>query len=119
MSELSQVLFEALERSQPPAPELQDGQVQEPLLEHMVFRPAQSDGFVVRRSDDGTFAVEGKGIERLLARFDVENEDAMAYLEGRLRRIGVLAALQAKGFQPGDELQIGEVTFELDPRDPA
>jgi GTP-binding protein len=119
LAELSQVLFEALERAQPPAPELEDRQSEEPLVEHMVFRPAQSNGFVVHQLADGTFAVQGKGIERLLARFNVDNEDAMLYLEGRLRRIGVIAALEAKGFQPGDELQIGEVTFELDPRDPA
>ena len=30
----------------------------------------------------------------------------MAYLEGRLRRIGVLRALEAEGFQPGDEIEI-------------
>jgi GTP-binding protein len=59
--------------------------------------------------------VRGKGIELLLARYDVENEDAMAYVEGRLRRIGVLKALEAEGFQPGDEIEIAGVTFELDP----
>jgi GTP-binding protein len=59
--------------------------------------------------------VRGRGIERLLARFDVDNEDAMAYFEGRLRRIGVLAALEAEGFQPGDEIEIAGVSFELDP----
>ena len=59
--------------------------------------------------------MRGRGIERLLARYDVDNEDAMAYLEGRLRRIGVLRALEAEGFQPGDEIEIAGVTFELDP----
>ena len=43
----------------------------------------------------------------------------MAYVEGRLRRIGVLKALQAEGFQPGDEIEIAGVTFELDPGAPA
>ena len=66
----------------------------------------------------GSFAVRGRGIERLLARYDVENEDAMAYFEGRLRRIGVLRALEAEGFEPGDEIEIAGVTFELDPARP-
>jgi GTP-binding protein len=39
----------------------------------------------------------------------------MAYLEGRLRNIGVLRALEAEGFQPGDEIEIAGMTFELDP----
>ena len=88
---------------------------EEELAEHMVFRPAAGSGFRVERLGAGSFAVRGKGIEMLLARYDVENEDAMAYVEGRLRRIGVLKALEAEGFQPGDEIEIAGVTFELDP----
>ncbi len=85
------------------------------LAEHMVFRPAGGGGFRVERLGPGTFAVRGRGIERLLERFDVENDDAMAYVEGRLRRIGVLKALESEGFQEGDEVEIAGVTFELDP----
>jgi GTPase len=85
------------------------------LAEHMVFRPAAGAGFRVERLGSGSFAVRGRGIELLLARYDIDNEDAMAYVEGRLRRIGVLKALEEEGFQPGDEIQIAGVTFELDP----
>ncbi len=87
----------------------------EDLAEHMVFRPAAETGFRVERLGPRSFAVRGKGIEQLLARYDVDNEDAMAYVEGRLRRIGVLKALEAQGFEPGDEIVIAGVTFELDP----
>lgn len=87
---------------------------EQPLAEHMVFRPSAQDGFQVHRQGPGRFTVTGIGIERLLARFDVENEDAMAYVEGRLRRIGVLSALESEGFQPGDEIEIAGVVFELD-----
>jgi GTP-binding protein len=89
------------------------------LAEHMVFRPAGSSGFVVERIAAGSFVVNGRGVERLLARYDVDNEDAMAYLEGRLRKIGVLRALEAEGFQVGDDLEIAGVAFELDPDEPA
>ena len=85
------------------------------LAEHMVFRPAPGSGFRVERLGPGSFAVRGRGIERLLLRYDVENEDAMAYVEERLRRIGVLKALEAEGFQPGDEIEIAGVALELDP----
>ncbi len=86
----------------------------EQLAEHMVFRPAQRTGIIVERVGPGAFAVRGRPVERLLQRFDVENEDAMAYVEGRLRRLGVLRALEAEGFQPGDELRIAGVALELD-----
>jgi GTP-binding protein len=88
----------------------------EMLAEHMVFRPAAQSGFRVERTGERAFAVRGPGIERLLSRFDVENEDAMAYFESRLRRIGVIKALVAEGFEAGDEVEIGGVSFELDPR---
>jgi GTPase len=88
------------------------------LAEHMVFRPAARTGFAVERLGPRSFAVRGRGIEQLLARHDVDNDEAMTYLEGRLRRIGVIGALEAEGFQPGDEIQIGGVAFELDPDEP-
>jgi GTPase len=94
------------------------GAGEEELAEHMVFRPAAGRGFRVERRGPRSFAVTGKGIERLLARYDVDNGDAMAHVEGRLRRIGVLKALEAEGFRPGDELEIAGVRFDLDP-DPA
>jgi len=87
----------------------------EEMAEYMVFRPAAAGGFQVERLRPGAFAVRGAGIERLLRRYDIENDDAMAYLEGRLRRIGVLRALEAEGFQAGDEIEIAGVSFELDP----
>jgi GTP-binding protein len=87
------------------------------LAEYMVFRPAAGRGYQVEKTGEGSFAAKGKGVERLLQRYDVENEDAMAYLEERLRRIGVLGALEAEGFQPGDELEVGGVTLELDDPD--
>ena len=59
----------------------------------------------------------GRGIELLLARYDPENEDAMAYLEERLARIGVLRALEEEGFRAGDELEIAGVPFDLDQAD--
>jgi GTP-binding protein len=102
-----------------PEPSLGEGEQaaveEQELVEHMVFRPAGSAGFAVERLGAGSFAVRGRGIERLLARYDIENEDAMAYFEGRLRRIGVIRELEAQGFEAGDEIVIGSVAFELDP----
>jgi len=39
----------------------------------------------------------------------------MSYLERRLRGLGVIRGLEAAGFQPGDDVEIGGVVFELDP----
>jgi GTP-binding protein len=96
-----------------------NGAGQDELAEHMVFRPSAPGGFTVERIAEHSFAVNGRGVERLLQRYDVENEDAMAYLDTLLRKIGILRALEAEGFQAGDDLLIAGVAFELDPDEPA
>jgi len=85
------------------------------LAEHRVFRPTPDRAYRVQQIDAGSFRVTGAGIERLVARYDLENEDALAHLERRLRGIGVIRALEAEGFQAGDDVEIAGVQFELDP----
>ena len=85
---------------------------------HRVYRPGAGDSFRVERSAPGAFRVEGERVERLLSRHDPDNEDAMRYVEERLRAMGVLRALEAAGFEPGDDVEIGGTVFELDPGAP-
>jgi GTP-binding protein len=88
------------------------------LAEHRVFRPAEGRGFQVEKLGDRGFRVSGQGVERLVARYDLGNQEALAHLEGRLRRIGVIRALEAAGFEPGDDVEIAGTVFELDPGAP-
>jgi GTPase len=85
------------------------------LPEHVVLRPAERSGFSVQRLGPRRFAVRGFGIERLVSRYDLDNQDALAYVEERLRRIGVLSALQAEGYGPGDDVEIAGVSLPLGP----
>jgi GTP-binding protein len=87
--------------------------------EHIVYRPQGDQGFDVERVEDGVFEVRGRGIELLVARHDLGNQEALAYLEQRLGEIGVLSALRSAGFEPGDEVRIGELVFELFPDQPS
>jgi GTP-binding protein len=89
-----------------------------PAAEHRVYRPADEEAFSVERLPAGGFRVSGSRVDRLIARHDIGNEDALAYVEDRLRAIGVIRALEAAGFQPGDDVEIGGVAFELDPGAP-
>ena len=86
-----------------------------PSVEHRVFRPAAGRGFQVQRTEDGIFHVDGDGVERLLMRHDLDNDEALAHVEGRLRRMGIISALEAQGFEPGDDVEIAGVMFELHP----
>jgi GTP-binding protein len=83
--------------------------------EHRVYRPAGEGGYWVEREEDGGFRVLGRGVEVLFERHDTKNEEALAYLEQRLKEIGVIAALDRAGFEPGDDVRIGEHEFELFP----
>jgi GTP-binding protein len=81
-----------------------------------VFRPAggQARAFDVKRTGAHAFRVSGDGLDRLIARHDIENPDALEYLEQRLEALGVRRALEAAGFTPGDDVEIGGVVFELE-----
>jgi GTP-binding protein len=83
--------------------------------EHRVYRPVGEGGYWVEREPDGGFRVLGRGVELLFERHDTRNEEALAYLEQRLGEIGVIAALARAGFEPGDDVRIGDHEFELRP----
>jgi GTP-binding protein len=100
-----------LEAPRPPA-ELAS---EDELAEHRTFRPAADRGWEVERVVAGSFRVTGEPVERLLARYDIENDEALAHVEHRLHRMGVVRALEAAGFEPGDDVEIAGVVFELDP----
>jgi GTP-binding protein len=84
-------------------------------VEHRVYRPAGEGGYWVEREDDGAFRILGRGVELLFERHDLKNEEALAYLEQRLKEIGAIAALQAAGFEAGNDVRVGEHEFELHP----
>jgi GTP-binding protein len=85
---------------------------------HRTYRPGAGDAFEVERVGPGHYRVRGERVERLMARHDTENEEAMRYVEERLRAIGVIRALTSAGFEPGDDVEIAGMVFELDPGAP-
>jgi GTP-binding protein len=113
LDELGRELFRRVP-VQPPAP-IEELAAEEDLAEHRVFRPAAGRGFQVERVDEGVFRVTGEPVERLIARHDLDNEDALVHVERRLHRMGVVRALEDAGFEPGDDVEIGGIVFELDP----
>jgi GTPase len=91
------------------------GEGEDEVAEFAVFRPAAAREFSVDRLPGGEWRVRGDAVDRLIARHDLDNEEAQALVERRLARMGVIAALQRAGFEPGDDVEIGGVLFELDP----
>jgi GTP-binding protein len=115
LDELRQAILAQLPSETPARPERDDLGPAEFEAEHRVYRPVGEGGYSVEREADGGFRVLGRGVELLFERHDLGNEEALAYLEQRLNEIGVVAALKAAGFEPGDDVRVGEHEFELHP----
>ena len=99
----------------PPAPEpAAEG---EPV-DHRVYRPGAgtpSASCARTRARSGWRAREWSGSWRATTS---TTSRRMRYLEERLRALGVIRALEAAGFKPGDDVEIGGTVFELDPGAP-
>ena len=61
-----------------------------------------------------TLYVRGETVERLAVMTDLESEEAVCRLQQRLRRLGVLAALQRAGVSTGTTVRIGGVDLTWD-----
>lgn len=67
------------------------------------------------RLNDGAWSVRGGGVERMVRMTDLDNEEALAYLQRRLAAVGVEKALRAAGARAGDTVRIAEGEFEFLP----
>jgi len=79
----------------------------------IVHRPAP-EGVRVERGDDGAYVVIGRPAERAVAVNDLTNADALAYVQYRLKRIGVDRALSRAGAHAGDLVHVGGFTFTFE-----
>ena len=77
----------------------------------VVHRPA-AEGVRVERDPTGALVVRGRAAERAVALSDLTNDQAVAYVQDRLKRLGVDRALARAGATDGDTVHIGAFTFE-------
>jgi GTP-binding protein len=87
----------------------------QPLPDQFVVHRPEPEGVLVERGDDGSFIVRGKPAERAVAVSDITNVQALAYVQGKLKRLGVDRALARAGAREGDVVRIGGFTFEYEP----
>jgi GTPase len=69
----------------------------------------------VARGPDGAWRVLGDRPARWVAMTDLDNPEAVAFLQRRLRRAGVEELLLTAGARPGDEVVVGDAAFEFRP----
>ena len=72
------------------------------------LRPGDDESFTITRDGD-LFLVHGRRVERIAAMTNTGVEESMARLEKQMRKLGVFAALEKAGIQPGDMVRFGSV----------
>ena len=77
-------------------------------------REARDKRFTVRKLSEGVFRVSGTQVERMVVQCDWENEEAVVFLQHRLKRVGVEEALEKAGAVDGDEIRIVGRAFEFE-----
>ena len=86
-----------------------------------VLRPIQAAPSVGVRRVDGGWRVEGSHVERWVRMTDLDNAEAVRYLQDRMDRAGVERALLDAGALPGDDVEVAGRVFTFEPTsvDPA
>ena len=93
--------YEMLESAEPP-------RMEEAMK---IFRPQpRRERVSVSRKGDA-FVVSSPRAEKMVARMDLHNPEARAYLRGRFARMGITAALEKEGVQPGDVVWFGRIAM--------
>lgn len=79
----------------------------------VILRP-EPEGVWVERVEDGVYRVHGRAAERAVALNDVTTPEALAYIDHRMKRLGVTKALTRAGVAEGDVVWVGSFSFEYE-----
>ena len=69
------------------------------------------DEFTLRKEND-VFIIEGKAINRLMGRINVDDNESMYYFQKSLKNLGIEDELKKQGIKEGDTVKVLNWTFE-------
>lgn len=70
--------------------------------------------YEITELSEGVFRVTGKQIERMVIQTDWDNDEAIAFLQHRFKRLKLDEALEKAGARDGDEIRILGCAFEFE-----
>jgi GTP-binding protein len=88
---------------------------QEPEAEAFVVHRPVPEGVEVERLPNGEFRILGRSALRAVALSDLTNPEALAYVDHRLKRLGVDRSLARAGAREGDVVWVGDFSFTYEP----
>ncbi|MBS3951094.1 MAG: GTPase ObgE, partial [Peptococcaceae bacterium] len=68
--------------------------------------------------EQGVFVVRGTEVERIIARSNIDNDEALQRLQSAFKRLGVFQLLRDSGIHEGDPVRIGEAEFSFYDEEP-
>ncbi|MDE5963810.1 MAG: Obg family GTPase CgtA, partial [Eubacterium sp.] len=72
-------------------------------------------GFKITVEDDNYYIVEASWFPKVLKGIDIEDYEALQYMQRVLEKSGIFAALREKGIQEGDIVSLYDIEFEYVP----
>ncbi|MDN6028736.1 MAG: GTPase ObgE [Lactobacillus sp.] len=78
-----------------------------------VYTAPTDDQVTVERIGDHEFKISGARIEHIVQRTNVDHQDGIMLLARKLKRYGIDDELLKQGAEDGDEVTIGDFTFEF------
>ena len=75
----------------------------------------QSTGYKITEVEDGYFLVEADWFPKVLKGIDIEDYEALQYMQRVLEKSGIFNALRERGIQEGDIVSLYDIEFEYIP----
>lgn len=99
------LLAKAEQEAAVPQPELKTKQYQ--------YHEQTQPRFEVVKLAEHSYQVQGQEVEQLVARINLDHQDGVMFLARKLKNMGVDEVLRTHGATDGDDVQIGDFSFEF------
>jgi GTP-binding protein len=84
-------------------------------VSHRLIRIRPEETEVVVQREGEAWRVRSERAERMLRRYDVNNPEALGFIQERLVAEGIEDAVARAGAHEGDEVRIADISFEFTP----
>lgn len=79
---------------------------------HVLYKFKKEEPFTITRDDDGTWAIEGKEVERIFKMTKFSSDEAAYKFAKKLSRMGIDQKLEQLGAEEGDQVRILDFYFD-------
>ncbi len=92
----------------PNSPLYDDSQIES----HVLYKFKKEEPFTITRDDDGTWAIEGKEVERIFKMTKFSSDQAAYKFAKKLSKMGIDQKLEELGAEEGDQVRILDFYFD-------